>query len=136
MWGLTSLLIFGLLHIPPFRRLVVRYGLHSLYKIVRGIFYDFPIWALRIPVVRRILFSGPVVFLWRFVMLPAAATAAVLLGVWIFKAELSVWWWTAIFASLNVLLNSRIGRDMEELSAEWVGKLWYRIRVQILVALY
>ena len=135
-WVVTSLLIFGLLHIPPFRRLVVQYGLQSFYKIFRGVFYDFPIWALRIPVVRRILFSGPVVFLWRFVMLPTAVTAAVWLAVWIFKAELSVWWWTAIFSVINIVLNSRIGRDMEELSAEWVGKLWYRIRVQILVALY
>ena len=39
-----------------------------------------------------------------------------------------------VFVSLAALLNSRAGRDIEELTAEQLQLMWHRVRVHVLLA--
>ena len=41
-----------------------------------------------------------------------------------------------LFVLLSAMLNSRLGRDLEELTVEWVSNRWYDLRAHVFVALF
>lgn len=122
----------------PFRRFMARV-LKSAFNGLRQLFYEWPARVLRKPAVRRFLRSTPVTLLRKFVIWPLVPTAVLCLGLpWLFDAFPSrdIVYWTVVWAAMSVILNSRVGRDVEELSAEWAFSTWNRIRAHIFVALF
>lgn len=122
----------------PFRRFVGRI-FKSLFNALRLLFYEWPMRILRKPAVRRFLRSTFVTLLRKFVLWPMIPTTALCLGLpWLIESFPSrdITNWFLMWAAMSALLNSRMGRDVEELSAEWVFSTWNRIRVHIFVALF
>ena len=124
----------GLINFAPFRHGVWRVLL-DLYRGWRVVLVDLPLRFLRQPWMQRILKSPPVVLGFRFVVKPAALTLAVC---WALPLETLNR--TAvremgmtIFLAVNLLLNSRLGRHVEEVLVDWVVQVWHRFGIRVLI---
>lgn len=129
--------IFALIHVRVFREAVLLI-LHSGRKLARGILIDLPRMVVAWPPVEWCLQSFPMLLLRRFVLGPALVTAVFwgvlpVVGVY---APLNRWWGLAIFAATACVLNSRFGRDTQELSREFLTRTVDRIRVHLVVGLF
>lgn len=132
-----GLVIAGLIHVDVFRSLVVNL-LVNAWRATKRLLVEFPRWLLEQNAVRRFLRSTPVVALRRFVLGPLIPTLAVCYGVPRLMAGqgASLPMAAVVFLSFNLIFNSRMGRDCEEVAAEWIGQQWYRLRVGVFVALF
>lgn len=129
--------IFVLIHAPQFRQWVV-WLLKRTWKVLHVALIDLPRRIALLPLVAWLLKSFPFMLFRRFVLAPLLATAVFWLVLPAFGAYefLNRWWGLAIFAASVVILNSRVGRDTEELTREFLSRSWYRIRVHLLLGLF
>jgi hypothetical protein len=44
--------------------------------------------------------------------------------------------WCVIFAAINLLLNSRLGRNVDEVVTDWVVRGWHQLRMRIFAAVF
>ena len=133
---LLGLIIFSLIHFPQFRRAVIGF-LKTTWTVLRIALIDIPRTILRWKIVELLLKSFPMMLLRRFVLAPVVSTILFwkvlpFLGIY---PEMNSWWGTAIFLGSFLVLNSRIGRDTEELAREFFAKTWYRIRVHLVMGI-
>ncbi len=129
--------IFALLHVRVFREAVLLI-LKSSWKLARGVLIDFPWMVAAWPPVEWCLQSFPMLLLRRFVLGPALVTAVfwgLLPAVGVY-APLNRWWGLGMFAAAAFVLNSRFGRDTQELSREFLMRTVDRIRVHLVVGLF
>src|SRR5262249_6231953 len=105
---------------------------------LRGIAWDFPQWVLKLSLVRALLRHPVMLTVRRWFLRPAMLTGIVWLMLPLFGAvERPGWLGTLpIFIVLQVVLNSRAGRDIEELVTEQAERIWHRFRIHVLVALF
>lgn len=135
--ALGGLFLVGMIHGPTFRR-GVGFLMSWLMQLLAAVLIDLPLWAVRNPVLRQFLRSPPVVLARRFLVTPTVLTlffclALPRLGLYAEPEPLGM---IAVFVLLTAVLNSRLGRDFEELSADWVEHTWYQIRTRVFVALF
>jgi hypothetical protein len=107
----VGVFLFLLLHVPPFRHGLVL-AFKGLFHVLRIVLVDLPRAIFRTSLMRRFV-AGPI---WRWILKPAipAAIAFVLLGdevQWPIAA--------AIFVLVEIVGNSRYGRQLEEYAADW-----------------
>jgi len=137
-WGLAAFGVFYLMlfHVPSFRGGVLS-GLAQLGRGLQTVFIYGPLWVLRLPALQALLKDRvwEVVRRWVFWPLVLAATAA--WAGWMRDleplaiAEIGVVSWLAGL----VLLNSRLGRDLEETVTDWLMYIWQWISVDFLPGL-
>ena len=133
---LLGLVIFSLIHFAVFRRRVVWF-LTTTWTVLRFLMIDIPRAILRWRLADLLFKSFPMMLFRRFVLGPVIATSIF----WFFLPklglyqELNRWWGLAILLLSFLLLNSRIGRDTEELAREFFARTWYRIRVHLVMGL-
>ncbi len=110
--GSGAMFLFLLLHAPPFRR-GVAFGLRMLGRGLRLVLFDAPRALLRRPLVRRFLASR----FTRWVIKPGVPAA---IGLVVADGRLR-WPLTAgLFVLLALGLNSRVGRDAQEVVADGI----------------
>ena len=129
-------LLMALVHLPTLRNALGNV-LRSGWKVVRTVVYDLPVRLLRLPIVQRVWRSRWFVRLRRNVATPSllAWTGSRILP-WLLLRPMLDWWWVGTVAVLlSLAVNSRLGRDAEELTAEWLANAWYDLRARFLVAL-
>jgi hypothetical protein len=132
-----GIFLLGVLYWPAFRRGVAR-GLSWLWQGVRGLLYDLPAAALCWPPLRRLLDSGPVRALLHYGVKPLVAAVPVGLVLRRFGLGLDIQaaGAAAAFLVADVVLNSRVGRNLEELCTDWLVRNWGHLRGQILPGLF
>lgn len=132
---LVGFLLMALIHVKPFRVWFFAQLLRGL-KLLRSVLIDLPQKILHLPVVQK---------LWRnrtFVRIRRVALTPILISLvgcrlipWLINGVTLGWWWVTSIAVLSSLaLNSRLGRDAQELTAEWVGNAWYKLRARVVMA--
>lgn len=136
-WVLViGFLLMGLIHISSFRHWFFR-TISAGWKLLRLALIDTPLRLLRLPIVQKIWRDRAVVKFRRIVMTPslvAFVTARFL--PWLISGNSLSWWWAGLILVLSsVALNSRLGRDAQELTAEWAGNTWYKLRARVVMAL-
>lgn len=129
-------LLMALIHLPRFREVcwnLVRYG----WNILRAVIYDFPVRILRLPFVRRLWRSRWFTRIRRSVISPflVAWVGCRLLPGLLDRAQPWPLVWT-IALLLSLAVNSRLGRDAEELAGEWLANAWHELRARFLVAIF
>jgi hypothetical protein len=134
---LVGFLLMALIHHDQFRA-VVWSGVRAIGHGLRGLFVEFPRWLAEVTLFHRILHSAPVLFFRKRLLTSLLLTLFVgrvlpLLG-WFRPPNTSLM--SLLFVVFAVVLNSRAGRDIEELATERMQQLWYRIRVHVFVALF
>ncbi|MDB5341188.1 MAG: hypothetical protein JWN70_6807 [Planctomycetaceae bacterium] len=129
--------LMALMHVTSFRKGVVEL-LRLTWKILRVSLYDTPLWLIKLPVVQSILRSQPVVFFRQVFLLPLIATAMLSLVIMPFYSSWNSWGISTgvLGLALCIILNSRMGRDLEEVSSEYVMRLIHRIGVRFLLSLF
>ena len=135
--ALGTLLLF-IIHVAPFRRFLGRL-MSRIWSGLRRLCYEWPVRFFRQPIVRRVLKSAPVALIRKFVFWPTFPTVlicGILPRINDAVPEQEPINWLVVLAAMSVILNSRVGRDVEELTAEWLHATWNRIRVHIFVALF
>ena len=132
-----GIFLMALIHVPSFRRGLVEL-LRLTWKIARVSLYDTPVWLIKLPVVQSILHSKPLVFFRQVFLLPLVATVALSLVIMPFYSSWNSWGIsTGIMGlALCIILNSRLGRDLEEVSSEYVVRLIHRFGVRFLLSLF
>jgi hypothetical protein len=132
-----GLVLFGLAHSARFREAVWQM-LRAIGRAMRFLVVEIPFWLAEVTLVNRILRSAPVIFFRKRLL-----TSLILTGLFcgLFPA---VGWYkfprapmaTLVFVALAAMLNSRAGRDIEELAAERLQLMWHRVRVHVFLAVF
>src|SRR5262249_29216225 len=114
-----------LLHLPVFRTLVMN-ALRWTWAALRAVFIDLPVAFVRLPLVRDFLGSPFFLFTVRYVLvpLPAAALAWTILWAGGVGSEGAAYGAGAALLAASLFLNSRFGRDIEELATDWLVRHW------------
>jgi len=128
-------LLMFLIHVVPFRRWFFR-AVSSVWRRTRKILIDFPLKIIRLPFVQLLLRNRTFVRIRRLILMPCIVSLAGTQAIpWIVMGETLNWWWTGSIAILlSMALNSRLGQDTQELTAEWVGNAWYKLRARVVMA--
>lgn len=129
--------IFALIHVPELRKRLF-WLLKRAWKYTRIALIDLPRRIAALPVVAWLLRYFPFMLFRRFVLAPLVVTAVF----WLLLPAMGAydrphrWWGLSIFVASVAILNSRVGRDTEELTREFLSRSWYRIRVHLLMGLF
>jgi hypothetical protein len=134
---LLGCVLFLCLHWPLFRSFVVQ-GSQLLWQTTRLLLVHVPRWLLKFPPIAAFLRSVPMLLIRRYLLSPLLVT----LVLWQFFPAFG--WYPApnrtgaliILVLSGLLLNSRLGRDGEELFWEYLGHTWYRIRVHLIIGAF
>jgi hypothetical protein len=135
-WVLViGFLLMFLIHVRAFRRWFFR-QVSSLWRLTRKVLIDFPARVIRLPLVQSLLRDRTFIRIRRIVLMPSiVAVVCARLLPWILTGRSLNWWWTASIAFLfSAAINSRLGQDTQELTAEWVGNVWYKLRARVVMA--
>ncbi|MGA2034532.1 MAG: hypothetical protein ABSG68_19980, partial [Thermoguttaceae bacterium] len=95
-------------------------------------------WLVGLPLVQQVLHSPLTALVFRFALKPAAVTALF----WkVLPRGSGDWQHTLgagilLFLGVNLLLNSRAGRNVEELLTDWVVEAWHRFGVRVIAGAF
>jgi hypothetical protein len=133
----TGIFLLGVMHWRGFRDAVAT----VLSYIARGlgsVLIDMPAWAIRNPAIRRFLRSPGVVFTRRFIITPLLFTIVFCFAIpWLgLYRQASLSGSVIVYFAFTAVLNTRIGRDVEEITADWIDQTWHHIRTHFFVALF
>ena len=87
---------------------------------------------------QQILHSRPFTLLFRFLIKPLLWTGAawLLLPDEATNSRTSAGTAVSIFLAVNLLLNSRLGRNLEEVVADWIVQGWHRFGLRVITGLF
>jgi hypothetical protein len=124
--------LFLTLHVPPFRAVVVLV-LRRLWRGLRLVLIDGPVWLYRLPLLRALLRSPPVVLFGRFLARPLLVTATAVLIAWALGAGALTLALTGggVFVVSAVFLRLRLARDLEETLIDGVARAWRFLSVDL-----
>lgn len=130
-----GVLLMGVIHLPTFRA-VCQMAVRQVWKLFRKIVYDLPLKLLHLPLVQQLWKAKWLVWVRRHVINPVLIVAFFgCLIPWILgRTTLNLLWVATISFALSAVVNSRLGRDAEELTAEWLANAWYDLRSRFLMA--
>lgn len=129
--------IFTLIHVPEVRHRIV-WLLKRTGKVLRVALIDLPRRIASLPFVAWLVRYFPFMLFRRFILAPLVATVLF----WLLLPAMGAYqplgrlWGGLIFVISVIVLNSRLGRDTEELTREFLSRSWYRIRVHLLMGLF
>lgn len=132
-----GLFLLALIHVREFRASVLSVTLQVL-RSVRWTLLEIPLQVLRWKWVRIALRSRALRLTNRYLITP---TVIVLLLAWglptlVGRDPPNMQIIAACIVLTSILLNSRIGRDLEEITFEWVSARWYELRAHVFVAVF
>ncbi|NUQ62048.1 MAG: hypothetical protein HUU20_06150 [Pirellulales bacterium] len=135
---MTTVLPLGIFLLLLINAETVRRGLvqlsRSVARAARFVFTELPRRVMELEAVQRVLRSRVFRGLVRFGVKPAALTALIY---WVMPRLIGNWQNNPVgtvsaFVGANLLLNSRLGRDLEELATDWIGRAWHWVGVQVI----
>ncbi len=127
----------AMIHVPKFRQAVFEL-FKSGFMAVRRLVYDLPRWFWKHEFLRKIFRSRAMRWFRRHVLYPLVFTFLV----WLILPQMGLYerpeplWGGAIFIVFAIALNSRAGRDIEELTTERMYQVWDHVRVKWFIALF
>jgi len=133
---ILGFLLLALIHVPSFRKWVLN-GLTRGWRFMRTIIVETPLLLLKLPVLTRIWNSQPFVRLRRYMVVPSIL--AIFVGrtiPWSIGWKPLEWWVVATIAFLtSTILNTRIGRDTQEVTRDWIESALHQLQARFVFAL-
>lgn len=131
----VGFLLMALIHLKPFREWFFAQTFRAL-KLLRTVLIDLPQKILHLPLVQKLWRNRTFVRIRRVVLTPVLISVIGCRFVpWLLNGVTLNWWWVSAITVLSSLaLNSRLGRDTQELTAEWVGNAWYKLHARVVMA--
>jgi len=133
---LAGIFALGLLHWPAFRQTLWGF-LKAGWPVVRGLFVDLPRWLVDLPLLERIVHSRWFTLTARYVIKPGLWTAGICLA-WTGGEDRG---WSAssvllVFVVVDAVLNSRLGRNLEQLLIDALIHTWRRFGLRLVYNLF
>lgn len=134
---LVGFMLLAVIHVDKIRAAFFT-GMRLSWNALRTVVYDVPLAIIRLPAVHRIWRARWFVQLRRHITTPFLVSWVGFRIVPVLLSRAPQPWWLVgtIAFLLSIALNSRLGRDAEELTAEWLGNAWYDLRSRFLMALF
>ncbi|HEV7221666.1 MAG TPA: hypothetical protein VGN42_03140 [Pirellulales bacterium] len=128
--------LLGLMHVQRFREVCLE-TLRGVYRVLRFAAIEAPAWLMRLPWVQRLLKSRYYLWAARYVGKPLVFTALSIAAFPPLAPTRSATLWNGawIFVLANLLVNSRVGRNAEEVVTDWAVRGWEHFRIRILKTL-
>ena len=132
-----GLFLMGLLNSARFRG-AVAISFRVAFHILRFVVVEPICWIIRWEVLQRVLRSRLFRILTRFLLKPLIWTGLICL---LLRPAMSSWhafvgYGIPTFAGMNLLLNSRPGRIVEEVVADWLVQTWHRVGLRIITGVF
>ncbi len=139
-WWLTvvglGVFLEAVLHHAGFRKACLEVG-WAIGRLGHWLLIDFPARVLHLPWVREILASPYFRLAERYLIKPALISFLLATLYWLAAGEMvSAGGGLGLFLCVAVLVNSRFGRNVDELLTDWVVQLWHHIRIHVFSALF
>jgi len=138
LWGVAGLGIFFLLlfHVGEFRSGFF-YGASRLARGLQTVFIHGPAWVLHQPALQALLHNRMWVLFRRFVFWPVVTAATAGLAAWEYAFDGVTIAGAALAGFLLgvLLLNTRVGRDLEESVTDLLVRLWLWLTVEFVPGL-
>jgi hypothetical protein len=131
--ALLGLFLLAFMHVEVFRRRCVE-GCRLLYRGARAIVVDVPLQVLPLSAVRRIVESWPFQLFYWYVVKPAVVCTLL----WLWKPQAFQYPAAVVFAflAISLLINSRIGKAINEALTLAVVNLYELLRAGLLPGLF
>jgi hypothetical protein len=132
-----GLLLLGLIYVDGFRR-GLWWAIKGGFLLVTNAVKRAAHWIVNSPIVQRVLKSRAYGLAIHFVVKPLVFTALIA-PTFSWKSQnraTSALATALVFLAMNVLLNSRLGRNVEEVFTDWVVVSWQRFGVRIVKNLF
>jgi hypothetical protein len=126
-----------LMHSPWVRRRCLEL-LRGAWVVGRRVLVDIPAYVMGIPAVRRVLENPVLRTIGRRIGKPLIAASAVSGAMWFMRAPRSAGISSGAFVFVvgMIVLNTRIGRDLEEASIDLLVRVWQRLHRDLLPGLF
>jgi len=132
IWGCWLL---GLIHSRAYRRQFVESGI-TIGRGLRRVFVEVPRWIANLPLIQELISSRPFQIFQRYVFKPLLLSVLLSVLVAVLTDGYVTWISTpATFIVASLLLNSRIGRNVDEMVTDWAMSTWHRLRIHVFTAL-
>ncbi len=133
--GVLGLFFLGLINSAAVRRITARVG-RRVVRTAGAVLRSLVRWLAR-PLIQAILYNPWIVLTRRYVLKPAMITLLVWLVLLVgFDRQMTLAAVVGVFIGLNFLINSRVGRNVEEITNEWLAKTWVNVRSRVAFGLY
>ena len=134
---LFGVFLLGMMHVGRFRRFVGATS-RAIGNGLRAVFVTLPIRVANLPAIRSLMASPPAAFLWHWLVAPGAIAALAALATLLADGDIGTAWMVAAgaFVVAAGLLNSRVGRRIEEEVVEQVQAGWTHLMGELLPGLY
>ncbi len=128
---------FVLIHRPALRQALWK-GVKATGTACAAAILALPAWLLSQPLVRRALAHPWVMAGWRFGLKPLALSALIWAVLPVFGVSAVTWGPTGgvLFLIANAMLNSRLGRRVEDRVVAWVLTHWHELTSRLLPGLF
>ncbi|MCE2794394.1 MAG: APC family permease [Planctomyces sp.] len=129
-------LLMALIHLTQFRRRFFRL-LRSTVRLLKVGLIEYPLRIARLPLMQAIWRHRAVVRFRRVVVVPGAVAWLLFRAIpgLLLEAPPGWLWFLFGFSLCSLALNSRPGRDAQELTSEWLANAWHKLQARIFVAL-
>jgi antitoxin component HigA of HigAB toxin-antitoxin module len=136
-WAAAGIFFLLLFHVRGFRSSLF-YGVGRVGRGLHTVFIHGPVWVLRQPFLQALLRNRFWVYLRRCVFWPCALAAAGVLVGWLYQLLPQTTACIAVFLFLLgvLLLNTRMGRDLEEALTDAFVRVWLWISVDFVPGLF
>jgi hypothetical protein len=127
--------LFAVINFHEFRRQVIRFIL-QVGRLLHVLFVELPGLCFRLPIVQELLGSNAFEFVRDFIIKPMTITvvAIAFLRLYGFSARTTYGSAAAIFLVLSFLLNTFLGRHMEEAVTDALARTWRRLHLDVFPA--
>lgn len=131
-----GIVLLGLIHLPKLRSMVWS-ALSMLATAVRVVLIDVPVKVLALPAIQAIVNSPVFRLTRRYLLKPLVVWGVILtLAQGLSGDALTVRDIVFLFVIVNLVLNSRFGRSVDEALTDWTVHTWHRFRVRIIASLF
>ncbi len=134
---LLGLFLLFLVNSSGFRRAVGQFFV-GLFHLVRSVAVEPILWIIQWPLLKRIFFSRLFRAIFRFFVKPLiwAFVAWLILPMDDRNLPVSLGTGVSLFLAANLLLNSRMGRTVEEVAADAIVQTWRRFGLRAIIGLF
>ena len=132
---ILGLMLMALIHAPSFRKFALGMAAKAL-RFAKTVLFETPMLLLKLPVLLNLWNSTFFVRIRRYVITPTIL--AIFLGralPWLVGGRELAWWWVGGIGILaSGMLNTRLGRDAQELTRDWVEDAVHQLQARLLFA--
>ncbi|XZE18574.1 hypothetical protein SH449x_003871 [Pirellulaceae bacterium SH449] len=138
IWLVLTLgfLLMALIHAPSFRKLSLGL-LKSTWKWIKRFLIDAPLQFFQLPIFKSLWEALPLVYFSGFVIVPGILSLFLgrLLPILVSGKPLDWIWVGTLYLILSLLVNSRMGRDAQEVTRDWIVQSVHQVQSRLVFAL-